>query len=116
MSMQPITDVSDNLLKSETLVLQEIRELVIPAPQPLSCEIYYKAVRLTEGKVISLDLGDVEIGSISFGKEMGLKRVQCSVPQISGHHGLRVRCIVARLPFEFRLMRRSCGSEAVGIQ
>jgi hypothetical protein len=107
MSARSIAKLSESLLATHKLAVPEVRDVTIPASHPLTCEVYYKAVRTTSGKVISIHLGDSEIAMIEYNDENGTKRVVTDPLQGTGIVSFRVRLIIARLPLELE------GDEAI---
>lgn len=100
MNVHLITEVSANLARTGEMTLPDICGLVVPAPQPLTCEISYASVRPVTGRIISVALGNQEIGDLSFSNETGQKQTHRDLPPVRGLHSFRVRCVVAKLPGE----------------
>jgi hypothetical protein len=96
-----ITRISNDLVQSSTLVLPDVTKLLVPAPRPLRCDLYYRAVRPTTGKIASVELGGSEVASISYSGDSGPKHVSFDLSSVTpGNTLFRMRCVVARLPLE----------------
>lgn len=96
----PITEVSESFRATHSVMLSDLRELVIPVSAPLACEAYFESPRVTSGTRMLITFNGEDVAELVYDDEDGRKQTSVDVTDLlqEGENDFRVRCLTSCVP------------------